>query len=667
MPSGPGTAARAPTTAPAIAARCRASGRTVPRQRSSRRRDRLARGGVEQQRARADHGAGYFGPAARAVARARPQDARGAAGRPRAAAALAGRCISCGGACCSPSATPPAGAPNDEHFVALRLEALYRSGLLSDMEAVLKDRPAPGPVVETLRARRDIGLGQRETGCQTIKALAAPELRPARPPQGRDAAAGRLLRRGCRTMRTAPASPPSLPARRASRPSCRLAVLAAFAAGSKPKLALPKRVLLLDYRFLELLGPVNAHAASSTRPSRRCSPTLAGDPQVRRAPADRGRRGGAAAQRPAARSRRRRSIAASPCPAGPARPIRRRQARDPLLRRALFFQAAEAGTRAGTARALPAAILDDARRSGSLPADGSRRGTAAGRPAAVARAFGQFAETVVEIALAAGEFGQARQWAESAGPVALAGADRCRRSRAARRPAARRSARWRTWPCAAGSAPEALHKLATVLDALDIDVPIADLGCGQPHAAAVERLPAGDRHPGRPCAVGQAATMPAAPSCSSCARWAPDGPDGANLLALGDAIRALQAHRPRSGRPPAGAGGAAAGLAARGRPTDDAGAMTTAAPAAAASRPSCEMLAAERGAAGTRSRPTGATSRISSASSSAAGRLASGGRAPADIGAYLRALSRGRPGAGLARAAAVGAAPALQVPGRRRA
>src|SRR5262249_60225201 len=36
-----------------------------------------------------------------------------------------------------------------------------------------------------------------------------------------------------------------------------LAVLIGFAGGSKPKLTLPARVLLLDYRFLELLGPVN--------------------------------------------------------------------------------------------------------------------------------------------------------------------------------------------------------------------------------------------------------------------------------------------------------------------------------------------------------------------------------------------------------------------------
>src|SRR5262249_51169711 len=54
-------------------------------------------------------------------------------------------------------ATPPAGSPNEEHFVALRLEALYRSGLLSDMEAVLIQTGLSGPVVQMLRARRDIG------------------------------------------------------------------------------------------------------------------------------------------------------------------------------------------------------------------------------------------------------------------------------------------------------------------------------------------------------------------------------------------------------------------------------------------------------------------------------------------------------------------------------
>src|SRR5262249_54152394 len=72
------------------------------------------------------------------------------------------------------SASPPEGAPNDEHFIALRLEALYRSGLLADMDAVVASDSAPGPIVQLLRARRDIGLGRRETGCTAVQKLVAP-------------------------------------------------------------------------------------------------------------------------------------------------------------------------------------------------------------------------------------------------------------------------------------------------------------------------------------------------------------------------------------------------------------------------------------------------------------------------------------------------------------
>src|SRR5262245_36364080 len=45
------------------------------------------------------------------------------------------------------SAAPPAGSPTEDHFVALRLEALYRSGLLAEMEAVLSQAGVSGPVV----------------------------------------------------------------------------------------------------------------------------------------------------------------------------------------------------------------------------------------------------------------------------------------------------------------------------------------------------------------------------------------------------------------------------------------------------------------------------------------------------------------------------------------
>ena len=71
------------------------------------------------------------------------------------------------------SASPPAGAPSADHFMALRLEALYRSGLLGDMAEVGRGA-APGPLARVVLARKDIGLGAREAGCATIKSLAGP-------------------------------------------------------------------------------------------------------------------------------------------------------------------------------------------------------------------------------------------------------------------------------------------------------------------------------------------------------------------------------------------------------------------------------------------------------------------------------------------------------------
>ena len=57
--------------------------------------------------------------------------------------------------------------------MALRLEALYRSGLLRDMAEVERGA-APGALSRVVLARTDIGLGAREAGCATVKSLARP-------------------------------------------------------------------------------------------------------------------------------------------------------------------------------------------------------------------------------------------------------------------------------------------------------------------------------------------------------------------------------------------------------------------------------------------------------------------------------------------------------------
>src|SRR5436190_11730503 len=364
------------------------------------------------------------------------------------------------------SATPPAGAPNSEHFVALRLEALYRSGLLGDMDTVFKAENDPGPIVQTLRARRDIGLGQREAGCQAIKALAA----PSSGLPGRLKGETQLLAGYCAAAAN-DAQAAGLAAELAREEGIEaelpLAVLTAFAAGTKPKLALPKRVLLLDYRFLELLGPINAlQIFDKAEPA--LLTMLAGDTQadapLQVASAEAALRLNALSPERVADVYRRQSLSG----AGVADPAA--QTVDPLLRRALFFQAADVARAPAQRARFLSAIVDDAHKSGT--------NLQMARVVAPLLAALQpspdlvwFAEIGVQTALAAGEFGQARQWAETAGLrhwVALT--DIADPERRGGRPATLGAVE--DLVAHGRLSVEALHKLATVLDALDIDVPI---------------------------------------------------------------------------------------------------------------------------------------------------------------------------------------------------
>ena len=147
-------------------------------------------------------------------------------------------------------------------------------------------------------------------------------------------------------------------------------MLAGFATGSKPKLALPKRVLLLDYRFLELLGPVNAlQIFDKAEPA--LLAMLAGDSQadarLQIAAAEAALRLNALSPEAVADVYRRQSLSrAGACrPGSAARPIRCCGAR------CSSGQPRWHGRRP-SGRASLRAILDDARRSGYLPADGAR-------------------------------------------------------------------------------------------------------------------------------------------------------------------------------------------------------------------------------------------------------------------------------------------------------
>ena len=546
--------------------------------------------------------------------------------------------------------------------MALRLEALYRSGLLADMETVLSQNGAPGPIVQTLRARRDIGLGRRDVGCQAIAALAA----PSSGLPGRLKGETQLLAGYCAAV-AGDAQAAGLAAELAREEGIEaelpLAVLAGFADGTKPKLALPARVLLLDYRFLELLGPVNA-AQIFDKAEPALLAVLAADPKAEArlqiAAAEAALRLNALSPEAVAEVYRRQSLAG----AGVADPAA--QSADPHLRHALYFQAIEAARAPAQRLRFLRAILDDARRSGShLQMARVMAPLVANLPPSPDAAW--FAETSLEIALLAGQFDLARRWAESASlrhwlalidvadperrggrPPSLAADGGAGRARPARR---------RDAAPAGHRARRARHRRA--------DRPV---GRGEPHAATRDRLPARDRRAGGPRAVGQAQRRgphhPARHAHAGTRRSRGRQPAGA-----GRRRARPEAHRAGGRRPAAGARGAARGVAAHGRqlrgPQTHDDRMTIAAGQRQHLEAFLEMLAAERGAAANtlqayrrdledflvflerRDKPLA-------------------GAAPAEIGAYHARAVRVGAGAGIARAPAVRHPPAVQVPGRRK-
>ena len=151
---------------------------------------------------------------------------------------------------------------------------------------------------------------------------------------------------------------------------------------------------------------------------------------------------------------------------------------------------------------------------------------------------GWFAETSLEIALLAGQFEQARRWAESAGLRHwLALIDVADPERRGGQPPS--LAAMEELAVRGRLGAETLHRLATVLDALDIDVPI-----GLWDAASRTPQPATGYLP----ETGVLADLAQSAKRNDAGRTillvmrtlGPAGPEGANVLALGDAVRALK-------------------------------------------------------------------------------------------------------------------------------
>jgi hypothetical protein len=422
-----------------------------------------------------------------------------------------------------------AGKAGDD-LMQVRLEALYRSGLLRDIAEVLGKAGPSDPTLRLWRARVDIYLGARDKGC---RALAGPiEAQLARPLR----AEKQLLLGYCAAVAgdtPAAALAASLAREEGSTAELAMTVLGGLDGGVGARPPLPARVSLLDYRFLELMGPIDA-----TQVLQKAEPALlvalatssALDAKVQIAGAEAALRLNAMTAEAVAEVYRRLPGAAPASGAG--------TFADPVRQRAQLFRSVEAAQAPERKVRLVRTLLGEARRAGlHLQTAGM-----------LAPLFAQLwpssetatlAETVVEVALAGGDFDLARRWAESAANLqhwlALIDLADPQSGQVRQSGLAYLDDLVARGRLGAG----ALHRIVTVLDALNVTVPLRLW-----EAAGRVAQPTGGHLP----ETGVLAELAQASQKKEAGRTVllvmralgPDGPDGANMLALGDAIRALK-------------------------------------------------------------------------------------------------------------------------------
>jgi hypothetical protein len=432
---------------------------------------------------------------------------------------------------------PGAGSVSSARFTALRVEALDQSGLIDDAAALLAKDPAAGndPVLAALTARSEIGLGNLERGCEIAKGLLPVQSQLPKP-----MLSDTLLINGYCAAARGDSDGASLQANLMREQDLPGLVGADFldsaAAGLVPEIPSGLKLSLLDYRIASLRGqPDTAKLLAAASPA-----LLAGLAQDPRTAPDLRLVAGEAA------------VVINALPAGDLAQLYRASGAGgdagTIERAGLFKSAERERTPLRKARHIRA-YLDEARRVGLYwPAlQLMERPTQELEPVPE---IGWFAETAIEINLAAGNYEGVRQWARL-GPSLGAGdgpgspplshwialADIADPSRGADRG---RSLDALT-PLAYSGRFDAglLHRLATVLDALDINVPM-------PLWELISRAPqpAGGHLPD----TGVLSELADASKKKEFGRTVllvlrtigPAGAEGAHMIALGDSLRALK-------------------------------------------------------------------------------------------------------------------------------
>lgn len=439
------------------------------------------------------------------------------------------------------SVTLAPGVETDAKFTALRLEALYRSGLADDAAKELARQNGAGdPLLIALSARNELASGRAAKACEIMRAGAA--LKPQMPKRLRAQAI--LMSGYCAAIGgdTAGAGLAGELAREEGlETSPGLDALDALSIGAKPKLSTFKTLSLLDYRIVEKVGGIGARQVlEKAEPALLVA--LANDPAT---PADIGL--------PASEAAARLNGLTPETLAAIYRANGQTESAETLLaakdgsdinHRASLFKAAEIEKTPIKKTRLIRAFLDDAKHQG-LSFQALQMIAPAITTLAPAEELTWFAETAAEIGLASGQYDLTRRWVALANSpnrpdtnlshwLALADiADPNASNRGADLEALLPLANRGRFQ------PEALHRVATVLDALNYNIPI-------PLWDAASRTPQPDA--GYLPPTGVLSQLQDAAKKKEYGRTVllamktlgPNGAEGAHIIALGDSIRALK-------------------------------------------------------------------------------------------------------------------------------
>ncbi|CAA2142957.1 hypothetical protein HYPP_03976 [Hyphomicrobium sp. ghe19] len=435
--------------------------------------------------------------------------------------------------------TSPSPGASSSDFAALRLEALYRSGLAREAAAeIAKQGGNDSPLLVTLQARNELASGHSDKACELVaKSATLKGNIPARL-KGQSI----LMAGYCSAIQDDKSSAglaADLAREEGVETSPGLEALDALAINSKPHYSPVKQITLLDYRIAERVGGL-PHKTVLEKGEPALLVSLASDHST---PVDLGLPSTEAAARLNALTPEQLAgiyrVNAEQVPADDLLAGRGPQG---VARRSALFRAAEDERTPMRKARLIRTFLDDAKREGlgMIGAQMIAPTTAQLRPAPE---IVWFAETGIEIGLASGQFTMARDWigvADQGGGPGLGHWRALIDIADAKEPDRGRSFSALETYAANGRFPSAaLYRLTTVLEALDYLVPI-------PLWDAANKTP--QPTSGYLPETGVLTELQVASKKQEFGHTVllvmkalgPNGAQDANLIALGDSIRALK-------------------------------------------------------------------------------------------------------------------------------